>query len=182
MTTLLINYSIFSLVNNNVPLMNYINYVKLRTISSLVIILSTSSFLIACGSAAKKDAKPVLSKSVVTNTVITKSQLDEPSFAYLVDSTKVGNTRLLSSEAWLTIAKDNFQSKHYARALRAANEALSVDNKLVAARQLAMLSAVKVTENSIDSYHDNTLMSNSDKDRFKSSLTSMTTLVNASDD
>lgn len=162
--------------------MNYFNRTKTHATSLLAVILSTSLFLTACGSASKKDAEPALSKPVVTNAAVTTSQLDEPSFAYLVDSTKSANVRQLSSEDWLTIANDNYQSKHYARALRAANEALSVDSKLVAARQLAMLSAVKVAENNIASYHDHALMNDADKDKFKNALTHITTLVNTTED
>lgn len=162
--------------------MNYFNRTETHATSLLPVILSISLFLTACGSAANKDAEPVLSTPIVTNTAVTTTQLDEPSFAYLIDPTKLANVRQLSSEDWLTIAKDNYQSKHYARALRAANEALSVDSKLVEARQLAMLSVVKVAENNITSYHDNALMNDSDKDKFKNSLTHITTLVNTTED
>ncbi|WP_250162237.1 hypothetical protein [Psychrobacter sp. WY6] len=64
--------------------------------------------------------------------------------------------------------------------MRAANEALSVDNERLDARQLAMLSAVKVMESNIDAYHDNSLMNSSDKATLNETLTNITTLVNAS--
>ena len=101
-------------------------------------------------------------------------QLSEPSLAYLSNGNK------LSSEAWMTIAKNNYEKKRYARALRAANEALSVDNERLDARQLAMLSAVKVMESNIDAYHDNSLMNSGDKATLNETLTNITTLVNAS--
>ena len=80
----------------------------------------------------------------------------------------------------MTIAKNNYETKRYARALRAANEALSIDNERLDARQLAMLSAVKVMESNIDAYHDNTLMNSGDKAALNKTLTNITTLVNAS--
>ena len=80
----------------------------------------------------------------------------------------------------MTIAKNNYEKKRYARALRAANEALSVDNERLDARQLAMLSAVKVMESNIDAYHDNSLMNSGDKATLNETLTNITNLVNAS--
>ncbi len=80
----------------------------------------------------------------------------------------------------MAMAKKNYEAKHYARALRAANEALSMDDQNIEARQIAMLSAVKVMENNIDVYHDKALMSDGDKETFKKTLTNITTLTNTS--
>lgn len=54
-------------------------------------------------------------------------------------------------------------------------------DQLVGARQLAMLSAVKVTESNIDAYSDNAVMNDNDKARFKDTLTNITTLVSTAD-
>ena len=104
---------------------------------------------------------------------------DAPSPTYVTGITAI--SRQLSAEDWLTIAKENYQEKKYARSLRAATEAFNRDDQLLAARELAMLSAIKVTQSNIDSYHDNTLMNATEKSEFKEILTRMTTLMNAAD-
>ncbi|MGP4120776.1 hypothetical protein ACT3N8_13265 [Psychrobacter aquimaris] len=147
--------------------MNPIYRTKLATAGLLSVLLSASLLTAGCGTTAKNNIQTTVSKPIV-------KQLSEPSLVYLSS----GNQ--LSSEAWMTIAKNNYATKRYARALRAANEALSVDNERLDARQLAMLSAVKVMESNIDAYHDNTLMDSGDKATLNETLTNITTLVNAS--
>lgn len=147
--------------------MNPIYRTKLATAGLLSILFSTSLLTAGCGTAAKKNVQTTVSKPIV-------QQLSEPPLAYLSS----GNQ--LSSGAWMTIAKNNYETKRYARALRAANEVLSIDNERLDARQLAMLSAVKVMESNIDAYHDNTLMNSGDKAALNKTLTNITTLVNAS--
>ncbi|MGP9513978.1 hypothetical protein ACT3RN_15545 [Psychrobacter sp. AOP5-GZ1-6] len=80
----------------------------------------------------------------------------------------------------MAIAKTNYDSKKYARALRAANNAIAIDNQSLEARDIAMLSTIKITESNISAYHNDTLMSSDDKDRVKDRLTNITTLVQAS--
>ncbi|WP_426138414.1 hypothetical protein [Psychrobacter sp. TWR1-1-1] len=147
--------------------MNPIYRTKLATAGLLSVLLSASLLTVGCGTTAQKNVQTTVSKPIV-------KQLSEPSLAYL------SNGNQLSSEAWMTIAKNNYDAKRYARALRAANEALSVDNERLDARQLAMLSAVKVMESNIDAYHDNSLMNSGDKATLNETLTNITTLVNAS--
>lgn len=147
--------------------MNPIYRTKLATAGLLSVLLSASLLTAGCGTTAQKNVQTTVSKPIV-------KQLSEPSLAYL------SNGNQLSSEAWMTIAKNNYEKKRYARALRAANEALSVDNERFDARQLAMLSAVKVMESNIDAYHDNSLMNSGDKATLNETLTNITTLVNAS--
>ena len=147
--------------------MNPIYRTKLATAGLLSVLLSASLLIAGCGTTAQKNVQTTVSKPIV-------KQLSEPSLVYL------SNGNQLSSEAWMTIAKNNYDAKRYARALRAANEALSVDNERLDARQLAMLSAVKVMESNIDAYHDNSLMNSGDKATLNETLTNITTLVNAS--
>lgn len=147
--------------------MNPIYRTKLATAGLLSVLLSASLLTVGCGTTAQKNVQTTVSKPIV-------KQLSEPSLAYL------SNGNQFSSEAWMTIAKNNYEAKRYARALRAANEALSVDNERLDARQLAMLSAVKVMESNIDAYHDNSLMNSGDKATLNKTLTNITTLVNAS--
>lgn len=157
---------LFHTFDDDTVLMNYINRIKLTNVGLLSVILSASMLATGCG---KKSAQ---------NTVVQVKPLSAPSLVYLSDEIEVDTA---TPEAWMAIAKSNYNSKRYARALRAANEALSIDNQLVEARQLAMLSAVKVTQSNINAYHDDALMSDSDKTEFKNTLTRVTTLVNSSD-
>ncbi|MFT5120383.1 MAG: hypothetical protein ACI8R1_001543 [Psychrobacter glaciei] len=156
--------------------MNSIDCTKLKGVGLLSVIFSASVLLTACGGAAKKNTQPL----TVSKPTVAK-QLDKPSLSYLSDAMKVDDGRAVTAQQWLTIAQSNYQSKKYARSLRAATEALSLDDQLVRARQLAMLSAVKVTESNIDAYSDNAVMNDNDKARFKDTLTNMTTLVSTAD-
>lgn len=161
--------------------MNYIGRIKPNTLGLSAVALSSFLLLTGCGMGAKKNVDNVSSTTVIANKATPISQLSAPSFVYLLDTTKAHINRQLSAEDWLIMAKSNYESKRYARALRASNEALGLNDQLIEARQIAMLSAVKITQSNIGSYHDNNVMSSSDKARFKDTLTKMTTLVNASD-
>lgn len=150
---------------------------KLGVSKSLVFVLLSTSFLIAgCGGKKAKSE----SKSIVHPQRVVVTQLAEPSSAYLSDSAANINDRSMSAEGWMQIAQTNFQAKRYARSLRAATEALNIEES-VEARELAMLSAVKVTESNIDAYRDNTLMSDYDKTQLKTTLADITTLINATE-
>lgn len=150
--------------------MNPIYRTKLATAGLLSVLLGASLLTTGCGKTAKKNQQTTVSTPII-------KQLSAPSLAYLPDTT-VADQR--SSEAWMVIANKNYEEKRYARALRAANEALNIDNEKVDARQVAMLSAVKVMESNIDAYHDNTLMNSGDKAIFNETLTNITTVVNTS--
>lgn len=154
--------------------MNPIYRTKLATAGLLSVLLSASLLTAGCGTTSKKNVQTTVSKPIV-------KQLDEPSLSYFSDAIKIDDGRAVTAQQWMTIAQSNYQSKKYARSLRAATEALSIDSQLVVARQLAMLSALKVTESNIDAYGDNAVMNDNDKARFKDTLTNMTTLVSTAD-
>ena len=82
----------------------------------------------------------------------------------------------------MLIAQSNYQAQKYARSLRAATKALEFDAQSLEARQLAMLSAVKITETNIDSYQDDVTLSSSNKSELKTTLENLTTLLNTSDE
>lgn len=154
--------------------MNPIYRIKLTGLNLLSIVLSTSVLITGCSMGAKENTQTIISQPIV-------KQLSGPSLVYLADATEANNSSKSNPEVWMAIAKSNYELKNYSRALRAANEALSIDDQIVEARQIAMLSAVKVMQSNIDAYHDNALMNSHDKATFKDTLTSMTTLVNTSD-
>ncbi|WP_299189498.1 hypothetical protein [uncultured Psychrobacter sp.] len=153
--------------------MNHIHRIELTSSKLLSIVMSVSVVLAGC-SADVKSSKHNISQPTI-------KQLSSSSLVYLTDATEAKDINESSIETWMAIAKSNYESKNYSRALRAANEALSIDNQIVEARQIAMLSSVKVMQSNIDAYHDNALMNSHDKATFKETLTSMTTLINTSD-
>lgn len=150
--------------------MNHIYRTNLTMAGLLTVVLSTSLLVSGCNTTGKAGKQNTRSQA-------TAKQLSEPSFAYMAGATQ---SKQRNVEDWMTIAKKNYEAKHYARALRASNEALSIDDQNIEARQIAMLSAVKVMENNIDVYHDKALMSDGDKETFKKTLTNITTLTNTS--
>lgn len=163
-------------MNNMYPTkLNYdkSNSPKPTYIGLLSVVFGACILATGCGIGSKK-------KSQQTQPLVL-SQLDSPSLTYLSGAIKLDSNSEVTAEQWMTIANSNYKSKKYARALRAATEALSLDEQLVDARQLAMLSGVKVTENNIDSYHDNAMMNNNDKAELKTTLADITTLINTSD-
>ncbi|MEN2750578.1 tetratricopeptide repeat protein [Psychrobacter sp. FBL11] len=153
--------------------MNIIHRTRLTKLNLLSIALIASVMTTGCGKSTKVSQHTISPPTV--------KQLSSPSPVYLTGATKAESLNESSIEAWMTIAKTNYESKNYSRALRAANEALSIDNQIVEARQIAMLSSVKVMQLNIDAYHNNALMSSHDKATFKDALTSMTTLINTSE-
>lgn len=150
--------------------MNHIYRIPLAKAGLLTVMLNTVLLVTACSTTTKQNTR---SQPVA-------QQLSEPSIAYLSSVTEADTAKPRNLETWITIAQSNYDSKRYARALRAANEALSIDDNRVDARQIAMLSAVKLMESNIDVYHNDALMDNGDKATFKETLTSITTLVNTS--
>nr|WP_317200875.1 hypothetical protein [uncultured Psychrobacter sp.] len=148
-----------------------------HTRSLLFVTLLSCLLMTGCSSFGKN--KETQSTNRVKPTII---QLASPSLAYLSDpAVKINNSRGMTAKRWLAIANNNYQAKRYARALRAATEALNIDESSNEARELAMLSAIKVTESNIGTYRDNALMTDKDRATFKSTLTRVTTLVNTSD-
>lgn len=150
--------------------MNPIFRTNFKTASLLTAVLTTSLLITGCSTASKSSEQNVSSQT-------TTKSLTKPSITYLSNVTE---TSQRSADAWMTIAKKNYEAKRYARALRAANEALSIDNQRVEARQMAMLSVVKVMESNIDVYHDDLSMTKNEKATFKEALTNITTLSSAS--
>lgn len=159
--------------SDDTALMNPIYRIQLTNLNLLSIVLSASVLITGCGTGAK-GSKHDMSQPTV-------KQLSSPSLVYLSGATEAKNSNDSSIEEWMTIAKTNYDSKNYSRALRATHEALSIDNQIVEARQIAMLSSVKVMQSNVDAYHDNALMNSHDKATFKETLTNMTTLINNSD-
>ncbi|SJN35369.1 hypothetical protein [Psychrobacter sp. JB385] len=139
----------------------------------LLLILSPALLAIGCSTTTTENKPRQLSQPVI-------EQLSEPSLIYMFDTNETDSTSPRNIETWVAIAKKNYEAKHYARALRAAEEALNINNQMVEARQIAMLSAVKMMESSVDAYHNDDVMEDRDKSTFKKTLTNITTLVNAS--
>lgn len=147
-------------------------------LKSITIIFSACLLVTGCGGFGKnKNTEPV---KLIQPTVI--NQLASPSLTYLSDpAIEIDNNRTMTADRWMSIAQSNYQAKKYARALRAATEALNLDEQLMEARELALLSAVKVTETNISAYHDNVLMSDYDKAELKVTLADITSLINTSE-
>ncbi|MEN6670380.1 hypothetical protein AAJP47_08395 [Psychrobacter sp. B38] len=150
--------------------MNHIYRTNLTMAGLLTVMLSTSLLVTGC-STTNKASKQNTSRQAMAK------QLSEPSFAYM---SSAGQAKQRNVGDWMAIAKKDYEAKRYARALRAANEALSMDKQNIEARQIAMLSVVKVMESNIEAYHDNSLMNAGDKETFKDTLTNITTLINTS--
>ena len=139
---------------------------------SPLLVLSMSLLVVGCGGGVKKKPQQTAVPMI--------EQLEDPSLYYLLAPTNdsVGN---MTVAQWTDIAKINYESMKYGRALRAATEALKIDDDAVEARQLAMLAAVKITESNVGSFHDNALMNSDDKAILKTTLTNITTSIGASD-
>ncbi|MBF0658430.1 tetratricopeptide repeat protein [Psychrobacter sp. NG25] len=142
--------------------MNPIYRTNLTKMGLLSVVVSASVLITGCNTTGEKKSASASVKA-----------LSAPSLVYLSGP----NTVQRDFEAWMTIAKTNYDSKEYARALRAANEALAIDNQAVEARQIAMLSSIKVTEGNISAYHNDALMDSDDKDLLKDKLTNITTMI-----
>lgn len=127
--------------------------------------------LVLTGCSSKKQPSTTVSSTTV-------KPLASPSITYLSNGVNSNSNTALTAEQWLTIAKTNYESKKYARSLRAATQAVSLDSDLVEARQLAMLSAVSVTQVNIDSYNDNTLLNDQDRTELRDTFSHITSLIN----
>lgn len=144
-----------------------------KAVNLLLLIFSTALLAIGCSTTTTENKPRQLSQPVV-------EQLSELSLVYMFDNDEMDGTNPRNIETWVAIAKKDYEEKHYARALRAAEEALGINNQVVEARQIAMLSAVKMMESNVDAYHNNAVMEDRDKSTFKETLTNITTLVNVS--
>lgn len=107
--------------------------------------------------------------------VVVVPDFAEPSLRYMAQDTDPND---ISAEQWVTIAQAAFAEKQYARALRAANEALRTQGDIKEARKIAMLSTIKITQDYSKDYHDAAVMSVEGSDDFKEDLTRVTTLIN----
>ena len=150
--------------------MNLNSNTDFTTTGLLTAVLTTVLLITGCSTTSKSSTPNVSSQTV------TKS-LTKPSISYLSEATEASQR---SADVWIAIAKKNYEAKHYARALRAANEALNIDKQKVEARQIAMLSAVKVMESNIDAYHNDVSMNKNEKATLKETLTNITSLSSAS--
>lgn len=153
--------------------MNSIYRNNFKAANLLLLMFSTALLAIGCSTTTTENKPRQLSQPVV-------EQLSEPSLVYMFDNDEMDGTSPRNIERWVAIAKKNYEAKYYARALRAAEEALDINNQVVEARQIAMLSAVKMMESNVDAYHNNAVMEDRDKSTFKETLTNITTLVNVS--
>jgi len=153
--------------------MNSIYRNNFKAANLLLFMFSTALLAIGCSTTTTENKPRQLSQPVV-------EQLSEPSLVYMFDNDEMDGTNPRNIETWVAIAKKDYEEKHYARALRAAEEALGINNQVVEARQIAMLSAVKMMESNVDAYHNNAVMEDRDKSTFKETLTNITTLVNVS--
>lgn len=153
--------------------MNPIYRTNFKSVGLLMITLSTALLTIGCNTTTKESQLQPASQPIA-------KQLSKPSLTYMSNANEIGAINARNPEAWITVAKKNYEAKRYPRALRAANEALSINDQMTEARQIAMLSVVKVMENNIDAYHDAALMNSADKATFKETLTNITTLTSIS--
>ncbi len=145
---------------------------RLKPTKSSLLMIVFSACLLATGCGGKKQqAKPA-------SPVVLSKQLSSPSLSYLSNDMVETGSNSIGVEQWMTIAKNNYESKKYARALRAATEALNIDNGSVAAREMAMLSAVRVTQSNIDAYSDNALLNDYDKAELRDTFADITSLIN----
>lgn len=139
-----------------------------------LVLVAFSVGLLATGCGAKKQVKP----EVIATPIVLSQQLASPSLSYFSSDMIKTDSSTATFEQWMVIADNNYTSKRYARALRAATEALNIDNESLEARELAMLSAVRVTQSNIDSYNDNNLMSDYDRTELRSTFADITSLIN----
>lgn len=153
--------------------MNSIYRNKFKAVNLLLVMFSPALLAIGCSTTTTENKPRPLSQPVV-------EQLSEPSLVYMFNTNEIDSANSRNAETWVAIAKKNYEEKDYGRALRAAETALNTNNQMVEARQIAMLSAVKMMESSVDAYHDDAVMKGADKSAFKETLTNITTLVNAS--
>lgn len=176
LSVLLLVFSYFCVLIDGISLMNNIYATKLSTISLLSIVLSTGVLITGCSVGAKKTPQPISSPPLIAK------KLQSPSLSYLPEVIAVDDESQITAAQWMLIAQSNYQAQKYARSLRAATKALEFDAQSLEARQLAMLSAVKITETNIDSYQDDVTLSSSNKSELKTTLENLTTLLNTSDE
>ncbi len=145
-----------------------------KSIKPNLLLVAFSAVLLATGCGAKKQVEPV----AIATPIVLSQQLASPSLSYFSsDMIKTGSSTV-TFEQWMVIADSNYTSKKYARSLRAATEALNIDNESIEARELAMLSAVRVTQSNIDAYNDNDLMSDYDRTELRGTFADITSLIN----
>lgn len=160
--------------------MNTTHQPKINSIGVLTIILGTCILITGCSSTGKNKKSQLAHQSTQQAVAqpIVNTQLASPSLTYILNTAEINDNRSVTAEQWLSMAESNYQSKRYARALRAANEALKINSRMEEARQLAMLSAVKVAESNVSAYNNKTLMNDKDKAELRDTLADITSLIN----
>lgn len=135
----------------------------------VITVLALSMALCACDTTGKT-GKPVSA---------TQMSLPTLNATHLVPHLDKAGTPL-AAEDWLQSAQSYFDSHHYTRALRAANEALALDPDATEARKIALLSTIRIVQENSSSYHNKALINDSEREEIKEGLTSITSLINAS--
>lgn len=153
--------------------MNLNSQSKPNKVGLLIVTLSACLLATGCGG-KKKRAEP----AVLATPVVLSQQLASPSLSYLSTDLLETGSSIVTFEQWMVIANNNYKSKNYARALRAATEAFNLNNESIEARELAMLSALRVTQNNIDDYRNNALMNDSDRTELRDTFADITSLIN----
>ncbi|GAA0317286.1 tetratricopeptide repeat protein [Psychrobacter aestuarii] len=141
----------------------------LRTIA-VTAVLTLSAVLSACDTTGKGSSATPIS---------TRVSLPILSADHLV-SDMVDEETELTADIWLQSAKTYFEANDYTRALRAANEALYIEPNTTEARKIVLLSTIRIAQQNSAIYHDEALITDSDKDDIKEGLTTITSLINAS--
>lgn len=105
-------------------------------------------------------------------------ELAAPSISYLDVEMTVDSSGLITAEQWLQAAQIFYKDKKYSKALRAAEESLAIkDSKQ--AYEIALLSAINITQSNMDMYNKPDVLSDSDKQVIKNRLTKVTTAINS---
>lgn len=160
----------------NHTFMNQSTSSKFSSYKLLIVICSACLSFTGCQSGSKTQA-PIGGSDSLSQPV-SSAVLNAPSMTYLLTGV-VGDeqSNTWSAQQWVDRATSLYQEKHYARALRAANIALTIDEELLPARQLALLANIKIMQNNIHTVHKNEAMSANDKADLKESLTMITSLI-----
>lgn len=147
--------------------------------SSLLIVTCSACLLLTGCQSGPKAETSVLAIEPLPQ-YVSPAELSAPSVGGLLLGEAVVDEKSddWSAEQWVDIATSLYQEQHYARALRAANIALDIDEALLPARQIALLATIKIMQNNSHAFQKNKAMSDDDKADLKESLTVMTSLIN----
>ena len=161
----------------NHTFMNQSTSSKFSSYKLLIVIFSACLSFMGCQSGSKTQVS--LGGSESLSQPVSPTVFNAPSMRYLLLTEAAGDeqSNTWSAQQWADRATSLYQEKHYARALRAANIALTIDEELMPARQLALLANIKIMQNNIRTLHKNEAMSANDKADLKESLTMITSLI-----